>query len=208
MACEEGAGEKRGAEMSISTEDFWALSPQDRQFYLDNKDEMEMVVLNGKLHFKVQQGPDVTWPRFQELLQLKERLTEQENKILHVYTDFNDWNRFSRPYREHGFYYFLDIDVSSYGLEQEGIKQDAKEWLCNWLLEHGFTQDDVTRVKYTGGTGGYDKERGRYFYKSYGIEVRCQFRHIPSHYLPQKVINWVKRNKQYDYLVFGRKEVK
>ena len=192
--------------MSITTEEFWTLSPQDRKFYLDSKDEMEMVVINGKLHFKVQSGPDVTWQRFQELLKLKDELTERDASILHIYTDFNDWNRFSRPYREYGFYYFLNIDVSSYKLKQAGINQDAKEWLCNWLLENGFTQDDVTRVKYTGGIGGYDKEKGRYFYKSYGIEVRCQFRHIPPHYIPQKVHNWEKKNKHYRYLIFGKEQ--
>lgn len=189
---------------NITKEEFLSLSPQDRRFYLDNKDDMELVVLNGKIHFVVQHGPDVTWGRFQELLKLKYELTEQENNILHMYTDFNDWNRFSMPYIEHGLHYFLNIDVSAFHLEQEGIEQDAREWLCNWLLEHGFTQDDITRVRYTGGISGYTKAEGRYSYKSYGIEVRCQFRHIPPHYIPQKVHDWVKRNKQHKHLVFGK----
>lgn len=187
--------------MSITAKEFFSLSPQDRQFYLDNKDEIEMLVINGKLHYKVQSGPCVTWQRFKELLKLEDSLTEQERNILRIYTDFNDWNRFSRPYIDHGLHYFLNIDISSYRLKQEGITQNVKEWLCEWLLAHGFTQDDVTRIRYTGGIGGCGE-----FYENYGIETRCNFKNIPPHYIPQKVHDWAKRNKKYRHLIFRKEE--
>lgn len=189
----------------ITTEQFWSLSPQDRDFYLRHKDDMEMCVVNGKLHYKVYNNkPYVTWGRFQEFLQLKDSLTVEEDEILHIYTDFNDWNRFGRPYAEYGFYYNLHITASSYYLDKLGIDKPVKDWLADWLLGHGFSADEVATVCYCGGTSCYTKEEGYSETKSYGIEIRCRFCDIPAHWVPQKVHRWVKRNKGYKDVVFGR----
>lgn len=188
----------------LTNEEFWSLSLQDRDFYLKHKDDMEMVVINGKLHFKVYNNqPYVTWSRFQELLQLKDNLTEEEDEILHIYTDFNDWNKYGRPYAEYGFYYWLNIDASSYYLDKRGINKPVKEWLVDWLNAHGFTPEETATVRYTGGTSSYTKEEGYSETKSYGIEIRCRFSDIPPAYVPTKVHNWLKRNKAYKSVIFG-----
>lgn len=192
--------------MSITTEEYISLSPQDRHFYLENKDDLEMVVVNGKLHVKTYNNhPRVTWQRFQELLKLRYELTEQESNIVHIYSDFGDWNSYSRPYREYGFHYYLNFDVCEYRLKQAGIDKNAREWLVEWLQEKGFTAEDAKTVHYTGGVSGSGKD-GYYRYKSYGFEVRCYFKDIPKHYLPLKVLNWVKRNKDCKHLIFGKEE--
>jgi hypothetical protein len=192
--------------MSITTEEYNSLSPQDRMFYLQNKEEMDMVVVNGKLHFKTYNNqPWVTWQRFQELLKHRYELSEPENSILHIYSDFGDWNSYSRPYREHGFYYYLTFDVSEYSLKQAGIDKNAREWLVEWLQEKGFTAEEAETVHYTGGISG-QCEDGYYRYKSYGFEVRCYFRDIPTHYLPQKVLKWAKKNPDCNHLIFGKEE--
>ena len=192
--------------MSITTEEYISLSPQDRHFYLENKDDLEMLVVNGKLHVKTYNNqPRVTWQRFQELLKLRYELTELESNIVHIYSDFGDWNSYSRPYREYGFYYYLNFDVCEYRLKQAGIDKNAREWLVEWLQEKGFTAEDAETVHYTGGVSGSGKD-GYYRYKSYGFEVRCYFKDIPKHYLPLKVHNWVKRNKDCKHLIFGKEE--
>lgn len=192
--------------MSITTEEYYSLSHSDRLIYLREKDDLEMVVINGKLHFKTYNNkPRVTWQRFQELLKLREELSEQESYILHIYSDFGDWNSYSRPYREYGFHYYMSFDVSEYSLKQVGIDKNAREWLVEWLQEKGFTSEDAETVHYTGGFSGRDKS-GYYSYKSYGFTVHCYFKDIPKHYLPTKVLNWVKRNKECKHLVFGKEE--
>lgn len=165
-----------------------------------------MQVINGKLYVKTYNNqPRVTWQRFRELLKLKEELSEQENNILHLYSDFGDWNSFSRPYKEYGFFYYMCIDVSAYSLKQKGIDKNAREWLVEWLQEKGFTSEDAQTVYCSGGISGSDKN-GRFSYKSYGFTVHCYFEDIPKHYLPTKVLSWVKKNKDCKHLVFGKEE--
>ena len=189
----------------ITTEQFLSLSAQDKEFYLHHKDDMEMVVINGKLHFKVcNKQHYVTWSRFQELLQLKDNLTEEEDEILHIYTNFNDWNKYGRPYAEYGFYYWLNIDASSYYLDKRGINKPVKEWLVDWLNAHGFTPEETATVRYTGGTRSYTKEEGYSETKSYGIEIRCRFFDIPAQWLPEKVLRWAKHHTEYHHLIFGK----
>lgn len=187
----------------ITAEQYCSLSPQDRAFYHEHKDDTEMCVYNGKLHFKVRGKPRVTWARFQKLLQLPNQLTAQESEALRISTDFGDWNPYGRPYLDHGFHYWFSIDCSAYGLEQACINQPAKEWLANWLTAHGFTPEEVAAITYTGGFSGYTEECGYYQYKNFGIEVHCRFRDIPEHYLPCKLHNWLKRNPEYKPLCYA-----
>lgn len=192
--------------MSITTEEYNSLSLSDRLIYHQEKDNLEMVVINGKLHFKTyNKQPRVTWQRFQELLKLRHELTEQENNILHIYSDFENWNSYSRPYREYGFHYFMCFDVSEYKLKQAGIDKNAREWLVEWLQEKAFTAEEAETVHYTGGISGHCED-GYYRYKSYGFEVRCYFRDIPTHYLPQKVLKWAKKNPDCNHLIFRKEE--
>lgn len=188
--------------MNISNEQFCSLSPQDRYFYLENKGKMEMTVINGKLHFIVKNNqPYVSWLRFRELLKLSDSFNEEESKILRTNTDFNDWNKFSRPYLDYGFYYFITFSAQSYALDKLSIKTPVKEWLVSWLHSHGFSKDETDTVIYTGGFTSY---LGATVTKSdtYKIEMRCRFSDIPPHYIPEKVHKWVKRNPQYKSLIF------
>ena len=188
---------------SITSDEFWSLSAQDRHFYLKHKDDMDLCVFNGKLHFKVYDNkPYVTWSRFQELLQLKDNLTKEKDG-LRMSSDFGDWNTYGMPYARYGFYYSLHITTSSFYLERLGIDGSAKDWLVDWLAEHGFSPEETAAVCYTGGTSSYTKEKGYSETKSYGIEVRCRFADIPPHYVPEKVHRWVKRNKKYADVVYG-----
>lgn len=191
--------------MTITNEEFCALSPQDRRFYLENKDEMEMAVVKGKLCFVVRHGKPVSWKRFHELLQLMENLPEEEKALLRFFTNFNDWNPYSRPYAEYGFYYNMHIGASSGATERAGITQPVKEWLTDWLLAHGFTEEQVAMVRYTGGTKFYGKD-GVEETKTYSIEIRCQFTDVPKHYLPEKVHKWLKRNPEWKYRVYGKEQ--
>lgn len=187
---------------TITSEQYCSLSPQDRAFYLEHKDDIEMCVHNGKLHIKVSSKPRVTWERFQELLHLPENLTNQEKEALHISTNFGDWNPYGRPYLDYGFYYWLDIDCSAYGLKTCGINQPTKEWLADWLAAHGFTPEEISAISYSGGISGYTKKEGYYQYKDFGIEIQCRFLDIPPHYLPSKVVKWLKKNPQYKHLVY------
>lgn len=188
---------------AITNEEFWSLSPQHRAFYLEHKDDLEMKVVNGKLHFLVHNNqPYVSWARFQELLLLRDNLTEQERELLHIYTNYGDWNSAGMPYLDYGFYYDINIDTSEYSLKKLGIEQDAKIWLVNWLISKGFTPDQAATVKYTGGISGHNPDGRYYHHKSYGFEVRCRFTDIPQHHLPTKVLKWAKKNPRYSYLIF------
>ena len=187
---------------TLTTEEYMSLSLQDRTFYHQHKDDMDMCVVNGKLHMKVSQNqPYVTWARFQAFLKLQHNLTSEDD-FLHIFTNFTDWNSGGRPYVEYGFYYNLHINVSEYSLKQKGSEKPAKHWLIEWLMAHGFTPDEAATVSYCGGFSGYDKaEGGWYEYKSYGFEVRCRFTEVPHHYLPTKVLKWLKRNPEFSCLV-------
>ena len=188
----------------ISPADLASLSERDRSFYIEHRDDLEMTVHNGKLHFIVENNqPTVAWPRFYELVQLADSLIGTEAPPVHAYHDLGNWNPFGRPYLDHGLHYSLNFDVSEYSLQKLGITQNAKEWLIDWLLAHGFTPEQAVTVKYTGGISGYTKAEGYYSYKSYGFEVRCNFTDIPPHYLPEKVHKWAKRNPQYKHLIFA-----
>lgn len=189
---------------TLTTADFLALSPRDRAFYLENKDDLEMVVINGKLHFKTYNNqPYVSWERFQKLLQLSEFFTEKEHELLHIWTNYGNWNSAGIPYLDCGFYYYINIDISEYKTKKLGIEQDAKLWLINWLISKGFTTEDAATVKYTGGISGHNPDGTYYKHKSFGFECRCRFTDIPHHYLPEKVIKWARRNSQYKHLIFA-----
>ena len=185
----------------LTAGEYISLSPQDRAFYHEHKDDMEMCAVNGKLCMKISNDKlYVTWARFQEALKLPSNLTCKDD-FLHIFTNFNDWNPYGRPYVEAGFYYRLDIDVSEYSLKQKGIETPAKYWLMEWLMAHDFTPDEAATVRYSGGISGYTKEEGYYKYKDYGFEVRCRFSDIPHHYLPTKVLKWLKRNPEWKDVV-------
>ena len=186
---------------TITTEEYCSLSPQDRAFYLEHKDDTEMYVYNGKLYLKVRSKPRVTWERFRELLHLPEHLTSKEQEALHIATDFGDWNKYGRPYLDHGFYYWLYVECSAYGLKQIGVDKPAKDYLAEWLAAHGFTPDEIATISYSGGIGGYTKAEGFYQYKDYALEVQCRFRDIPPHYLPTKIFQWLKRNPQWKHKI-------
>lgn len=188
---------------NLTAEQYCSLSPQDRAFYLEHKDDTEMCVHNGKLHIKVSSKPRVTWERFQELLHLPDNLTNQEKEALHICTNFGDWNPYGRPYLDYGFYYWLNIDCSAYRLKTCGINQPTKEWLADWLAAHGFTPEEISAISYSGGSSGYTKKEGYYQYKDFGIEIQCRFLDIPPHYLPSKVVKWLKKNPQYKHLVYA-----
>ena len=188
----------------ITNEEFCQLSPQDRCFYLENKDKMEMAVINRKLHFVVRNNqPYVTWERFKELLKLADSFNEEEAKIMHVYTDFNKWNVHSMPYRDYGFYYHIDFSAHSYALDELGIKTPVKEWLVNWLTEHGFLPEETATVKYTGGFSSYISGEVTKS-DTYEIEMRVRFTDVPPHYIPEKVHKWLKKNPQWKHKVYSQ----
>lgn len=189
---------------TITIKDFLALSHRDRAFYLEHKDDLEMKVVDGKLHFVVHNNqPHVSWERFNRLLILWENLTETERELLHIYTNYGDWNSAGMPYLDYGFYYYINIDISGYKIKKLGIEQDAKIWLINWLISKGFTPEDAATVKYTGGISGHNPDGTYYHHKSYGFEARCRFTDVPAHYLPTKVLKWAKKNAQYKHLIFA-----
>ena len=189
--------------MTITNEEYCSLSPQDRHFYLENKDKMELAVRNGKIYIVVPNNqPYVTWARFQEILKLQDNLSPEEDRALHFFGNFGDWNPFSRPYLEYGFYYDINISARSCALEELGIDTPVKNWFIERLLAHGFTHEQAATVRYT---GGFTSFLGGKVSKSdtYSIEIRCRFTDIPPHYIPEKVHKWAKRNPQYKSLIFA-----
>lgn len=188
----------------ITTEQFLSLSERDRKFYRLHKDDMKLCVVNGKLYHERLNMPYVTWDRFKELLKLQDSLTTlEEYEILLIYTDFNDWNHYGRPYADYGFYYNLNIIASSYNFDRLGIKQGVKDWFTDWLLGRGFRADEVATVSYAGGTHNYKKDGSYSETKKYCIEIRCRFCDIPAQWLSEKVHRWAKRNPKYRHLIFG-----
>lgn len=189
----------------ITTEQFLSLSEKERDFFLWNKDDMELCVVNGKLHYKWYNKPYVKWERFKELLKFQDSLTALEDYyILYFYTDFNDWNHFGRPYADYGFHYTLSITASSANFYKFGIKKNVEEWLTDWLLGNGFRDDEIATISSCGCTRRCNKDGSYSETKTYGIEIRCRFRDIPAQWLPEKVHRWAKRNPKYKHLIFGK----
>lgn len=189
----------------ITTEQFMSISERDRQFFLMHRDDIKMCVINGNLYYTWNNKPYVTWERFQTLLKLQDSLTKlDEYEILLIYTDFNDWNHYGRPYADYGFYYNLNIIASSYNFDRLGIKQGVKDWFTDWLLGRGFRADEVATVFCGGCTRHYEKDGSYSEIKKYGIEIRCRFFDIPAQWLPEKVHRWAKHHPEYHHLIFGK----
>ena len=189
----------------ITTEQFLSLSEQDRQFFIMHKDDINMCVIGANLYYTWNNKPYVTWERFNELLKLQDSLTKlEEYEILLIYTDFNDWNHYGRPYADYGFYYNLNIIASSYNFDRLGIKHGVKDWFTDWLLGHGFRADEVATVSCCGCSRRYKKDGSYSEIKKYCIEIRCRFCDIPEQWLPEKVHRWAKHHPEYHELIFGK----
>ena len=179
----------------LTEEEFWKLDLHKQRFYLENRAFMDFKFRNGQLCMISHPEPIVSWERFCELdrslMIAAYQRTDNSEPYLEHNSDVDDWNKFGRPYLDHGLEYSMTINV--YGLPDRSDKparaEASKKCLTEWLTAHGGTEEELKGISWNG--------------SSYSLHLRCMFTSVPPEHLPAKVKKWVKKNRQYECLVYA-----
>ena len=185
----------------LTLEEYASLSRLDRLTYERECEYTDFAVKDGKLYIVSYPPPMISWQRLKELLNaLEYRSFDAVPKgviAVYGYADLgDDWNSCGMPYTQYGFEYSLNLGVwgcgEKYGYGKEG-QHAQKPVLVDWLRAHGCTDEEIGGAVYWNWHG-------------WSAKFRCRFTDCPPHYLPAKLIRWIKKHQEWKHKVFNQEQ--
>lgn len=175
---------------TITAAEYLSLPSWQRVHYLENKDYEDYKVIEGNLCVVKYPSPRISWERFHELLNALEYTSYNSvpdgASAVYGHSNLGDWNSAGMKYTEYGFEYSLWLEVRHPDYSKEG-KQAQKQILIDWLQAHGATEDEMKSIYWN--------------WHGYSAKFICRFTEVPRHYLPEKVLKWLKRNPQWKHKI-------
>ena len=177
----------------LTTEEFMELDIHKQRFYLENREFMDFRFKDGQLCMVSYPEPVVSWERFMELTRLVMFSEYQRTEAvphIELSSDFEDWNKFGRPYLEHGLEFSLTLRCCGLDRGDKAARAAAsRQLLTDFLMGHGGTDDELKGISWNG--------------SSYSAHFRCPFTNCPPEVLPDKVKRWVRKNPDCACLVYA-----